>query len=103
MVTTVLVILTVYLSNQKALSDVNVGSRCARGRSYSGLSVIDALLLVTKADNRPGKAQRCSWCLRRRLRGGGTVRAQGWRRCLTQFPNVDWKSFSLIVGGKLGR
>lgn len=59
MVTTVLGILTIYVSNQKVLSDVNVGSRCACGRSCGGLIVTDALLLVTMADNRPGKAQKC--------------------------------------------
>ena len=65
----------------------------AQRAELCGLIVTDALLLVTKADKRPSKSQKCRLVMlvpeKALARGGKRVRAQGWRRCLTQFRNID--------------
>ena len=50
-----------------------------------GLIAMNALLLVTKAGNRPGKARKGRLVILVPEKAlGGAVRAQGWFQCLIQ-------------------
>lgn len=61
-----------------------------------GLIAMNALLFVTKAGNRPGKAPKGRLVILVPEKAlGGAVRAQGCFQGFTQLLKVDWESGSL--------